>query len=200
MKNYDWNHLLNTYKKIVKPSFVVLEIGASTKERTNDLVPFCKKIIGIEYNKKRLLKNSKNIEYLLGDWQKLSKILKPNSIDLAISSHVIEHVSDDIKALNELYSVLKPNSCAIINTPNRERLTRKIIEVFTGKRKFPYWEHVREYTESDLVSLISKSKFKKYKITALVFGIHGANVNFYLKKAPKFLRKLSNFWEIVLYK
>jgi ubiquinone/menaquinone biosynthesis C-methylase UbiE len=200
MKNYDWDHLLEKYKKLVKLNFTVLEIGASTINRTNDLAKYCQKVIGIEYFNERLPQSHDNIYYKLGDWQKLTKIIPPNSIDLAVSSHVIEHISDDIKALNELYIVLKPKSFAILNTPNRKRLTRQVIELFTGERKFPYWEHVREYTEEDLIKLISKSNFKKYQIVPVVFGIHGGNFKIYLKNVPKHFRKFSNFWEIVLQK
>ncbi|MFA6185077.1 MAG: class I SAM-dependent methyltransferase [Candidatus Shapirobacteria bacterium] len=200
MKNYDWFHLMETYKNIVRPNFIVLEIGASTIDRTNEIAKYCQKLIGVEYLNERLLKNHNNIHYQLGDWQKLTKVIPQNSIDLAISSHTIEHIPNDIKALNKLYSVLKPNSYAILNTPNRKRLVRQIIELFTNERQFPYWEHIREYTEDDLIKLIKKTKFKEYKITPVCFGIHGGNIKFYLKKVPKHFRKFSNFWEIVLKK
>jgi len=200
MKNYDWIHLTKTYKNIVKPNFTVLEIGASNINRTNEIAKYCKKLIGVEYLKARLLKNHNNIQYRLGDWQKLTKTISKNSIDLAISSHTIEHIPNDIKALNELHSVLKPESFAILNTPNRKRLVRQIIELFTGEKKFPYWEHIREYTEHDLIELIKKTKFKKYKITPVCLGIHGGNFKIYLKKVPKPFRKFSNFWEITLKK
>lgn len=200
MKDYDWNHIIKTYQKIVKKDDIVLEIGASTITITDEIAQYCKKLIGIEYFNERLPKNHNNIYYKLGDWQKLTKSIQKNSIDLAISSHVIEHIPNDLEALNELYCVLKPNGCAILNTPNRKRLTRQVIELFTGERKFPYWEHIREYTEKDLIELISKSKFKKYKITPIVFGIHGGNIKIYLKNVPKHFRKLANFWEILLIK
>lgn len=200
MKDYCWNHLLTTYKKLVKPNFIVLEIGSSTKYKTKDLSKYCKKIIGIEFLKERIPKDFDKVSYLQGDWQKLTKKIKPNSIDMAISSHVIEHISNDLNALNELYTVLKPNSCAIINTPNRKRLIRRIIEIFTSEKQFPYLEHVREYTETDLIELISKSKFTKYKITPLVFGIHAGNIRLCFKKVPAKFRDLANFWEIILYK
>jgi len=200
MKSYDWVHLIKTYKNLVRPNFIVLEIGASTIDRTNEIAKYCQKLVGVEYLNERLLKNHNNIHYQLGDWQKLTKIIPQNSIDLAVSSHTIEHIPNDVKALNELYSVLKPNSYAILNTPNRKRLVRQIIELFTKERRFPYWEHIREYTEDDLIKLIKKTKFKEYKITPVCFGIHGGNINFYLKKVPKHFRKFSNFWEIVLKK
>jgi radical SAM superfamily enzyme YgiQ (UPF0313 family) len=198
--SYDWEHLIEGYKKIVKKNDIVLEIGASTPKRTEELSKYCKKVVGVEYFKERLPKSHNNIIYILEDWQKLTNSIAKNSIDLAVSSHVIEHVPDDLKALNELYDVLKPNSQAIITTPNRQRLTRRVIELFTGKRKFPYWEHIREYIEPDLIKLISKSKFKKYKITPLVFGVLSGRYQLFFKKVPKIFRKLANFWEINLYK
>ena len=197
---YDWYSVLEKYKSIVKPNMTVLEIGASNTSNTKQLAGHCKILIGVELFSKRTPKNFSNIKYLTGDWQKLSSIIKTKSIDIAVSTHVIEHVPNDILALNELYSVLKPGGVAIINTPNRKRLTRTIIELFTEERKFPYWEHEREYTKTDLQNLIHKSKFKQYKIKPVVFGLHGGPVYAYLESVPTFLRSLSNFWEIHLTK
>ena len=200
MKDFDWQHLLIKYKQLVKPNFTVLEIGASNMSRTKDLSLYCKKIIGIEYNKDRLPKESSNIKYLLGDWQQLNKIVKPNSIDLAISSHTIEHIPNDIQALNQLYQVLKPKSVAIITTPNRKRLIRSLVEIFTPEKKFPCWEHVREYIESDLIKLIKKTNFTNYKIIPVVFGFHFWKIRLCSIHVPNMFRKYANSWEIILKK
>lgn len=93
-----------------------------------------------------------------------------------MASHVIEHIPDDLKAINELYAVLRPWGIAIISTPNRKRLVRAVIEVFTGDRKFPYWEHVREYTENDILGLLNRSLFENFKVVPVSFGIHGGPV------------------------
>jgi len=198
---YDWIHILDSYIKFVKRNHIVLELGASNKARTLDLSKHCKKVIGIEYSPERTPKSFKNIKYITGNWQKLTEFIPKESIDIAISSHVIEHVSDDLKAVNELYAVLKPGGIAIMNTPNRKRLTRAIIELFTGERKFPHWEHVREYTKNDLRNLLLKSAFKNnFKIIPVVFGVHGWSIRIYFKKPPKIFRKWANFWEIHLVK
>jgi ubiquinone/menaquinone biosynthesis C-methylase UbiE len=199
--NFDWFSIKSAFKKYAKPDFTALEIGASTYNRTVEIARYVKKLIGVEIFKERIpdAKNEK-IKYIHGDWEKLSTLIPKNSIDLALSSHVIEHVSDDLKAINELYKVLKSNGVAVINTPNRERLTRRIIELFTGKKKFPHEEHIREYTEIDLINLINKSSFKKFKIKALVLGVHAGGIYLYGKNVPQFLRQLANYWEIHLYK
>lgn len=199
--SYDWEHLKQSYFKYINSKSTVLEIGASTVEKTKEISRKVKKVIGVEYYKNRLPKDFSNIEYRLGDWQKLTKIVKCNSIDVAISSHVIEHVPNDLKAINELYLVLKKSGVAIINTPNRQRLVRRIIEIFTGPKKFPDWEHVREYTYNDLIKLLNKSKFKKWTITPVVLGLHtGTYFKLYLKKVPKTFVDYANYWEVELKK
>ena len=128
--------MFQSYKKFVNSSSLVLEVGASTTDRTRDLASICRRLIGIEYLPPRLPKSLGNITYKLGDWQHLTEIVKKETIDIVISSHVIEHIPDDKLALNETYKILKPGGIALINTPNRNRLVRKIIEIFTGKRVF----------------------------------------------------------------
>lgn len=44
------------------------------------------------------------------------------SFDLVIASHVLEHVGDDLRALNEIHRVLKPGGYAILQTPYSARL------------------------------------------------------------------------------
>ncbi len=198
--DYSWVHLLNFYKSYVKETDVVLEIGASIITKTRTISKFCHKVIGVEVFPHRIPKNFKNVEYLLGDWQNLTSIIDEESVNIAVANHTIEHVLNDLKALNELYKVLKKDGMAIISTPNRERLIRTFIEFFTGKKKFPSGEHIREYTEKDLISLIKSSKFKKYKIFPLAFGICGGPVFFYSEKVPSYFRRWANFWEIQLFK
>lgn len=197
---YDWEHLLGSYRKYVTKNSIVLEIGASNKKRTKDLSMYCKQLIGLDIVPERIPKNFSNVKYVVGDWERLSNFIAPESIDVAISSHVIEHVPNDLKAINELWIVLKSGGIAIINTPNRKRLTRAVIEAFTGNRKFPYGEHVREYNEKDLLYLLNNSRFKEFRIIPVCFGVHGGPIYWYLEKPPKIFRKYANFWEIHCFK
>jgi SAM-dependent methyltransferase len=47
---------------------------------------------------------------------------KDKTFDIVICNHVLEHVHDDIKALSELYRVLKPGGTAILQTPYAPKL------------------------------------------------------------------------------
>jgi SAM-dependent methyltransferase len=198
--NYDWWSLVQAYKQYVTKTSVVLEIGASRPERTYELCQYCKSLTGLELIPERTPRNFENVTYVTGDWQQLSSIITPSSIDVVVASHVIEHVPDDLRALNELYKVLKSDGVALINTPNRQRFTRRFIEIFTGKREFPYWEHQREYVKEDIEDLLARSLFDNYDIIPLVLGIHGGPVFCYLESVPGFFTSFANYWEIHLFK
>jgi SAM-dependent methyltransferase len=198
--NADWESLFQSYRRFVQPTHTALEIGASVVERTREISRHCARVIGVELMPERKPEDFGNIHYVLGNWEELSAVVPPESVDVAISSHVIEHVPDDLKALNELYRVLKPGGAAFINTPNCKRLTRRMVELFTGERKFPYWEHQREYVEEDLRRLLAASAFKRYEILPLVFGLHGGHFFCYARKVPPALRAMANYWEIHLFK
>ncbi len=198
--NYDWYSLLEAYTVYVSKEDTVLEIGASQVERTGELASYCAKVIGVELVPERTPAAFDNVNYISGDWQDLAGIVDESSIDVTLASHVIEHVPDDLRAINELYKVLKPGGVALLNTPNRKRLTRVVAEVFTGERRFPHWEHQREYTEKDLEALLCASLFRDWTIKPLVFGIHGGPIFIYLEHVPDRVRNYANYWEVHLFK
>lgn len=198
-RSLDYLHLINTYKNHVNSNSLVVEIGASNIHRTHLLSIHCKHLTGVEFFLERLLANFDNVIYKQGDWQNLDKILQDDSFDILVSSQCIEHIPDDLAAINETYRLLKKGGVAIINTPNKKRLIRMIIELFAGRRKFPWWEHIREYSKEDLINLIKQSKFKNYKIEPVCFGIKSRKY-LCLKNCPRFLENLCVHWEIILYK
>lgn len=177
-----------------------MEIGASSPDKTLQLSEYCQELIAVELFPERAQKDSRNIRSITGDCQNLSDFIESSSIDIVVSSHVIEHVPDDLKSINELYKVIKPGGVALINTPNRKRLTRSIIELFSKEREFPFWEHQREYTEKDLQLLLDNSDFDKYEIIPVVFGVHGGPIFFYSETVPGRFRRFANYWEVHLFR
>jgi len=68
----------------------------------------------------------KNIDYITADIESpLAKVkmdihqipFEANTFDVTFCNHVMEHVDDDLKAMSELYRVLKPGGWAIIQSP-----------------------------------------------------------------------------------
>lgn len=82
------------------------------------------------------------------DMQKIT--FDDNSIDIILNNHVLEHVSDDRKAMGEIYRVLRPGGFALITVPiNWSRQdTYENLSLTTAMQRFVHYgdrSHVRYY-------------------------------------------------------
>lgn len=73
-----------------------------------------------------------------------------NSYDVILCNHVLEHIPDDTKAMQELYRVLKPNGMAILQIPqDLNRAETFEDDTITDKKErakiFGQYDHVRVY-------------------------------------------------------
>ncbi|OUS03427.1 SAM-dependent methyltransferase [Flavobacteriales bacterium 33_180_T64] len=105
-----------------------------------------------------------------------------NSYDVILCNHVLEHIPDDTKAMQELHRVLKPNGMAILQIPqdlSREHTFED--DSITDKKErakiFGQYDHVRVYgrdyfdklrsigfkvEEIDYTSKFSEAQIEKY--------------------------------------
>jgi len=104
-------------------------------------------------------KKLKNLDYTTADLYSpivdikadiLNLPFKDNSFDVIFCNHVLEHIVDDIKAMQELYRVLKPNGMGIFQIPQDLSL-EKTYEDFSitspeeRAKHFGQYDHVRVY-------------------------------------------------------
>lgn len=73
-----------------------------------------------------------------------------NEFDVILCNHVLEHIPDDTKAMQELYRVLKPNGMAILQIPqDLTRATTFEDDTITDRKErakiFGQYDHVRIY-------------------------------------------------------
>jgi len=87
-----------------------------------------------------------------------------NSYDVILCNHVLEHITDDTKAMKELYRVLRPNGWGIFQVP--QDLERKVTfqdDSITDKKErakiFGQYDHVRIYG-LDYFDKLSQAGFK----------------------------------------
>lgn len=105
-----------------------------------------------------------------------------NTYDVILCNHVLEHIPDDTKAMQELYRVLRPNGMAILQIPqdlNREQTfeDNSITDKAERARIFGQYDHVRIYgrdyfdklrsigfkvNEVDYTSTLSEEKIIEY--------------------------------------
>ena len=99
-----------------------------------------------------------------------------NSFDFIICSHVLEHVADDLKAMKELYRVLKPGGKAIVMVPilltiNDIDEDEKVVSQTERLTRFGQDDHVRLYSKNGFVSRLCKSGFLVNQYGSDFFGV-----------------------------
>lgn len=128
-----------------------------------------------EPNIRKKIEALKPMEYICGDLSpKQNNIraidatqipLSDNSTDVVICNHVLEHIPDYRKALEEFYRILKPGGLAILQTPYSKLLRKTFCDegINTDElRTFFYGEpdHFRIFSEQGLFSDFEKAGFK----------------------------------------
>jgi SAM-dependent methyltransferase len=82
---------------------------------------------------------------------------KDNTLDYVLTSHVIEHFFDPIKALKEWHRVIKPGGYIFIIAPHKDRTfdkhreatpTLELFDRFTGRIKLPNYARPKVYDQS----------------------------------------------------
>ncbi len=104
-------------------------------------------------------KKQKNLQYTTTDLESPLADVKAdicnlpfedNSFDFILCNHVLEHIPDDKKAMQELYRILKPGGIGIFQIPqdlNREVTfeDNSIVDKAERARIFGQYDHVRVY-------------------------------------------------------
>ncbi|WP_372746615.1 class I SAM-dependent methyltransferase [Lutibacter sp.] len=107
----------------------------------------------------KLFKSQKNLNYITADlYSPIADVkadicnlpFEDNQFDVVFCNHVLEHITDDKKAMSELYRVLKPGGLGIFQIP--QDLTREttyedfsITNPEERKKHFGQYDHVRIY-------------------------------------------------------
>jgi SAM-dependent methyltransferase len=105
----------------------------------------------------RLFQESDCIDYLSADLFSTTAMVRMDitdinyadgSFDVIYCSHVLEHVSDDMAAMRELYRVLKRGGWAVLQVPISADVTfedPKVTSPEARERLFGQSDHVRRY-------------------------------------------------------
>lgn len=141
----EWPRLEEAFKKVgeVKTLF---DGGAGSGEFAKRALVsgFCQDVIALEYDENNFVRLKDNLgkkKAVLIQGSLLEVPLADESVQMVMSTQVIEHIEDHHKAASELVRVLQPGRYMLITVPH-------------PPEPFPNEGHFREgYTEEDLKSL-----------------------------------------------
>lgn len=125
----------------------------------------------------RKLKKHSNIFYITSDYEHefiadfqfdITNIdQKDASFDTIICFHVLEHISEDIKAMQELYRVTKPNGTVFIQTPFKDGEIYENEAITSAEDRLAHFgqeDHVRIYSSEGLKNRLKSVGFKVKKV------------------------------------
>lgn len=103
------------------------------------------------------------------------RLYDDNQFDFFICSHVLEHVSDDRKALRELYRILKPQGIGILMVPIILSLVEidddpSVIDESERWRRFGQYNHVRLYSKDGFIKRVKEAGFLIHQYGNEFFG------------------------------
>lgn len=85
------------------------------------------------------------------------------TFDVVICYHILEHIEQDHKAMDELFRVLKPNGICIIQTPFKEGGIYENPDVKTDEERLKHFgqeDHVRIYSVYGLTERLENAGFR----------------------------------------
>ena len=113
-----------------------------------------------------------NIRYISSDYvgefkalknHDITQIIEPDaSFDLIVCFHVLEHVEEDRKAMQELFRVLKPGGKALVQTPFKDGDIFEDVTIRTPLERLKHFgqeDHVRVYSVQGLKKRLEQSGF-----------------------------------------
>lgn len=135
------------------------------------LQQFLKKISNINYRSADLYADNVDDQIDLMDMH----IYPDKKFDIFICSHVLEHVMDDRKAMQELYRVLKPGGFGIAMVPIILPLKEidedtSITDPDERWRRFGQNDHLRLYSRNEFIQRLVEAGFNVEQITLKHFG------------------------------
>ncbi len=143
---------LNKFKKFLNGE--ILEVGCGIGNFTKTLVNYGKVWaidINNEYIKKIQEQIKGNAQVGFGDIEKGEYFFQTRKFDTIVCLNVLEHIKDDVAAVNNLYKLLKKNGKLILLVPAHRFLYGEIDRSIG---------HFRRYDKIGLTKRLEKSGFK----------------------------------------
>ena len=148
-----------------------LDIGCGDGNHTQWLGNYAKNVYGSDYNIARLERAKNKIgekRFVVADITDYPA--QDNYFDLVFFHHVLEHIPDDVTALNEIYRITKPGGVVVLGVPNEGAVWWQFAYKLQPRLK-ETTDHVHFYTMDSLRQKVLDTKFLIEDETYIGWGI-----------------------------
>ena len=157
--------LLEELRPFLKPGMKVLECGCSVGallSSMREVVGPSGRVIGVEPSQKQsqFAREIKGLEVLTGLIQEVQEKLEPESFDIIVMNHVLEHTSSPSQVLSFIKKLLKPHGVFVLEVPNIEAPGSRLSHFF-------HIAHHFAFSPATLRRLAHKTGFSVLRIEAL---------------------------------
>ena len=153
----------------------ILDLGCGDGANLRWLAGFSNDLWGSDYNLLRLSRATDymselgiKVRFFLTDIMSLP--FEENFFDVIFFNHTIEHISNDLQALKNIYKIVKKGGLVIVGTPNEGVFAWRLAYKLEPKIKRET-DHVNFYTAESFSELAKKAGFKIKEIKYLGYGI-----------------------------
>jgi SAM-dependent methyltransferase len=169
-----------------------LEVGSGDCALAIELSKRLPRVIAIEAGSEIVSGlDASNVEIVVSDTPPYP--LPDATVDLAFSSHVIEHLTpaDALLHMKEIRRLLAPGGRYVCVTPNRLWGPHDVSRYFSD---VPEGLHLREYTHNELLRLLRRAGFRKGRVVARLgeldsFSLETRMIEGLLTVAPTGIRR-----------
>lgn len=169
---------------------IFLEVGPGDCKLSFEVTKHVKKVYAVDVSQEitKNLNIPQNFELIISDGCSIP--LPENTVTVAFSNQLMEHLHPDdaIEQLHNIYRVLVPNGIYVCITPNRLAGPHDISKYFNDEIATGF--HLKEYTHTELSSLLSSVGFSKIDAYIGGKGIYTSFPSFPIKVCETLLSRI----------
>jgi len=173
----------------------ILDVGCGSADRTQLLWAFSQEVIGVDLVDRISKERKRRFQFMVADATCLP--FREEEFEAVVTFDVIEHIEDEESFMKEAYRVCKGNGYFLLGTPNRLRLSNRLLNLLGKKISYPHrlgsdTVHLREYVMNELICQMNRVGFAVRKQAYLWFGLVG-KINIGLSRVPSSLNSYAQY-------
>jgi SAM-dependent methyltransferase len=146
-------------KKWIKPSDTVLDLGCGDGHMSSFISNFCCHVVGIDYNPALIevaqqVNTNSNVEFICADALSYLKASDTHYYDVMICSHILEHLDDPVKFIEDFRSHIKN---IYIEVPdNDQHIVNHCRDILKFPINYSDADHIWEFKRDDVFKMVER--------------------------------------------